>query len=260
MNTLLGKKIQQTQGFLENGTRIPITVVAASDNVILGRKTVDKDNYAAIQLGFGKRKKSTKALLGIAKKANLTYVPQKIQEIRVDDTATVELGKVVPVDEVFKPGDIVDVTGVSKGKGFAGGVKRYHFKGGPRTHGQSDRERAPGSIGQTTTPGRVYRGKRMAGNMGKERVTVMNLLIVDVDSTNNTLFIKGLVPGSSGSILEITKVGEVKEKNFIPLFTISEQESAVAKEAIVEEPGTAEPPLTTEQREKEEKEEEKNNT
>lgn len=243
MNTLFGKKVQQTQAFLENGTRIPVTVVAASSNVIMGLKTADRDSYNAVQVGFGKTKKSTKALLGSAKKANLDFVPQMMREVRVDDTAPVELGKVVSVDEVFKPGDIVDVTGISKGKGFAGGVKRYHFKGGPRTHGQSDRERAPGSIGQTTTPGRVYRGKRMAGNMGRDTVTVKNLLIIDIDPQTGRLFIKGLVPGILGSVIEVTKVGEVKEKNFVPLFKVaepvveepSEPEAQEVREVITEE-------------------------
>jgi len=234
MNTLLGIKKYQTQGFLENGIRIPVTVVAASSNVIIGLKTADKDNYTAVTLGFGKTKKSTKALLGIAKKANLTEVPRKLREVRVSDTANRELGKALHVDDVFKPGDLVDVTGTSKGKGFAGGVKRYNFKGGPKTHGQSDRHRAPGSIGSGTTPGRVYRGKRMAGNMGKETVTVKNLLVIDVDSATNTLFIKGLVPGIMGGIIEIAKIGEVKSKNFVPRFTIQASQLE-AEESVVEE-------------------------
>lgn len=118
------------------------------------------------------------------------------------------------VSNVLKPGDVVDVRGVSKGKGFAGVVKRHHFKGGPRTHGQSDRERAPGSIGQTTTPGRVYRGKRMAGRMGQEKVTVKNLRIVDI--RDDLIFLKGLVPGARNSVVSIKKKGE--DKKFIPLY------------------------------------------
>ena len=113
------------------------------------------------------------------------------------------LGEVINATEVFKPGDVIDVTGISKGKGFAGVVKRHHFKGGPRTHGQSDRERAPGSIGQTTTPGRVYKGKRMAGRMGHERVTIKNLEIVEVIPEKNILLIKGAVPGARNSLLII---------------------------------------------------------
>lgn len=238
MNTLLGKKIQQTQGFLENGVRIPVTVVAASDNPVLGIKNYT--TYSSLLVGFGKRKKPTKALLGIAQKANLADVPAVIREVRVDEVS-VQPGESITVTDVFKPGDIVDVTGQSKGKGFAGGVKRYHFKGGPRTHGQSDRERAPGSIGQTTTPGRVYRGKRMAGNMGDEQVTVKNLVVIDVNEANKTLLLKGLIPGIVGSIVKITKTGEVKEKNFVPLFKLTEPEAAVEEtvEEVVTEPEVA---------------------
>lgn len=247
MNTLLGKKIQQTQAFLENGARIPVTVVAASDNPVLGIKTYA--TYSALQMGFGKRKKPTKALFGIAKKANLSDVPAVIKEVRVDDVS-VQPGESIKASDVFKPGDIVSVTGQSKGKGFAGGVKRYHFKGGPRTHGQSDRERAPGSIGQTTTPGRVYRGKRMAGNMGAEQVTVQNLVVIEVNEADKTLLLKGLIPGVAGSIVTITKTGEVKEKNFVPLFKLAEPEPAVEEtveevpaepEAAVEAPEAAAP-------------------
>jgi large subunit ribosomal protein L3 len=231
MNTLLGKKIQQTQAFLENGSRIPVTVVMASDNPVLGIKTYA--THSALMLGFGKRKKPTKALFGIAKKANLSDVPAVIREVRVDEVS-VQPGESIKAADVFKPGDIVSVTGQSKGKGFAGGVKRYHFKGGPRTHGQSDRERAPGSIGQTTTPGRVYRGKRMAGNMGHEQVTVQNLVVIDVDDVTKTLLLKGLVPGVLGGMIKITKTGEVKEKNFSPLFKLTDP--SVAVEETVEEP------------------------
>lgn len=209
------------QGFLENGTRVPLTLVVASENVMMSQKTTDKDRYNAITLGFGKSKKTSKALFGQAKKAGLTYVPQAFKEVKVDDFNTFEAGKVVVVDEVFKPGDIVDVKGTSKGKGFAGGVKRYNFRGGPKTHGQSDRHRAPGSIGSGTTPGRVYKGKRMAGNMGHDTVTVKNLVVIDVDSATNTLFIKGLVPGILGGTVEVTKVGELKGKYFTPLYKVS---------------------------------------
>lgn len=218
MNTILGRKIQQTQGFLENGSRIPITVIAAADNPVIGVKTIEKDGYAALQVGFDVQKKSSKALLGQAKKAHLTYVPRIIREIRIDKETPLQPGESIKVEEVLKPGDIVSVTGISKGKGFAGVVKRYHFKGGPRTHGQSDRERAPGSIGQTTTPGRVYKGKRMAGNMGRDQVTIHNLLVVDVDPVAKTVFLKGLVPGSIGSMIKLTKTGEIASKKFVPLF------------------------------------------
>lgn len=210
MNTLLGTKTQQMQGFLENGTRVPLTLVVASENVMISQKTTDKEKYNAITLGFGKTKKSTKALFGQAKKAGLSYAPKSLKEVKVDDVSSFEAGKVVAVDEVFKPGDIVDVKGTSKGKGFAGGVKRHGFRGGPKTHGQSDRLRAPGSIGQGTTPGRVHKGKRMAGHMGTDQVTVKNLIVVAVDSDKNEIHVKGPVPGAKGSIVIVKRLSENK--------------------------------------------------
>lgn len=217
MHVLLGKKLQQSQMFLEDGIRIPVTHIQVGGNVVVGVKTKEKDKYSAIKLGFGKKKNPSKALQGITKKANLESNPYFIREARFADSEVALIptpGTLIKPTDVFKPGDIVDVIGVSKGKGYAGVVKRHHFKGGPRTHGQSDRERAPGSIGQTTTPGRVYKGKRMAGHMGHERVTIQNLKIVDVGEDH--LLIKGLVPGSINSLIMIKKIGE--DKKFVPLF------------------------------------------
>ena len=148
------------------------------------------------------------------KGANLKVAPRFLREIRVDEVLDLpKVGETINASDVLKAGDIVDVTGVSKGKGYAGVVKRHHFKGGPRTHGQSDRERAPGSIGQTTTPGRVYKGKRMAGRMGHENVTIKNQIIADV--LDNLVLIKGLVPGPKNGLISIKKVGEGKK--FVPL-------------------------------------------
>lgn len=218
INGLIGKKIDQTQGFLEDGTRIPISCLLVLPNVATQVKTAEKEGYHAIQLGFDIRKKTHKAMVGHIKKAGLTTMPRFLKEIRLDAAGSVAAGSIVKAADVFSPGDIIDVTGTSKGKGFAGVVKRHHFKGGPRTHGQSDRERAPGSIGQTTTPGRVYRGKRMAGRMGHERVTVKNLEILDV--AGDSVLVKGLVPGIKGSIVMIKKRG-MKSKKFKPLFKSS---------------------------------------
>lgn len=217
INTLLGKKIDQSRRFLSDGTRIPVTEVQVSDNTVVRVKSQEKDDYAAVQLGFGSRKHAGKALLGQIRGASLATAPQFFREIRLSlaqNDQMPKVGDLLRASDVFKPGDIVDVLGISKGKGFAGVVKRHHFKGGPRTHGQSDRERAPGSIGQTTTPGRVYKGKRMAGRMGHERVTIKNLKIVDVSDT--TLFIKGLVPGPKNSLIMVKKVTE--DKKFVPLY------------------------------------------
>lgn len=205
---LIGKKIDQTQGFLEDGTRVPISIVSVAGNRVAHIKTQEKEGYAAVQLGFGQSKKPTKAIAGHSKKAGMDNTPRIFREIRVDEPIDVEASAEIVVTEIFKPGDILDVSGVSKGKGYAGVVKRHHFRGGPRTHGQSDRERAPGSIGQSTTPGRVYKGKKMSGRMGSENVTVKNLQILDV--TDEQILIKGLIPGPRGSIVVLTKKGENK--------------------------------------------------
>lgn len=220
IQVLLGKKIEQTQKFLNDGRRIPVTQIAVPDNTVVQVKTQDKDKYTSIQIGIGKKKSPTKPLLGHAKKNNLTAVPVKIREVKIEKADSENMpkpGDFLKIEQVFKEGDIVDVIGISKGKGFAGVVKRHHFKGGPKTHGQSDRLRAPGSVGQTTTPGRVYRGKRMAGRMGQEIVTMKNLKVVRVDELNKTLYVSGLVPGVKNSIVSIVRKGQ--NKNFVPLYT-----------------------------------------
>jgi large subunit ribosomal protein L3 len=208
MNSILAKKVEQGQKFLENGIRIPVTKLAVEGNVVVSIKTQKRDKYSAVQLGFEKRTKAR------PQKSNKSAY-QFLREVRMADADVMpSIGDVIKASEVFKPGDVVNVTGVSKGKGYAGGVKRYHFKGGPRTHGQSDRERAPGAIGSTTTPGRVYKGKRMAGRMGHEQVTVKNIKIVSVD--DNFILVKGLVPGGRNTLLMLKKVDV--DKKFVPLF------------------------------------------
>lgn len=229
IQTLIGKKIEQTQKFLQDGTRIPVTVIDVPDNAVLQVKTVQTDKYKALQIGIGKKKKPVKAALGHVKKAGFgSSVPSFVKEIKLSTGVEGDLpaaGSFLKVDEVFKAGDIVDVTGTSKGKGFAGVMKRHNFGGGPKTHGQSDRSRAPGSIGQTTTPGRVYRGKRMAGRMGSDSVTIKNLEIVDVDSENKKIYVKGLVPGVVNSIVYIVKTGE--DKKFVPLYKLEEKKEVI---------------------------------
>jgi large subunit ribosomal protein L3 len=206
---------------LENGIRIPVTKLNVNGNIVVAIKTTTKDHYSAVQLGFDKRAKAKKT------KSNSSDY-QFLREARMADADIMPaVGDVIKASEVFKPGDVINVTGISKGKGYAGGVKRYHFKGGPRTHGQSDRERAPGSIGSTTTPGRVYKGKRMAGKMGHEQVTVKNIRIVAVD--DNFILVKGLVPGGRNTLLMLKKVGE--DKKFVPLFTEKTEEVKVAASA-----------------------------
>jgi len=224
MNSILAKKIEQGQKFLENGARIPVTKLSVDGNVVVAIKTQARDQYSAVQLGFEKRVKPN------APKS--TKSPYKfLREVRMADGETVlpAIGDVIKASEIFKPGDVINVTGISKGKGYAGVVKRYRFKGGPRTHGQSDRERAPGSIGSSTTPGRVYKGKRMAGRMGHDQVTIKNIRIVSVD--DNYVLVKGLVPGGKNTLLMLKKVGV--DKKFVPLHS-AEQNSGQAAQKIDE--------------------------
>lgn len=233
MNAILAKKVSQGQKFLENGLRIPVTKLGVDGNVVVAIKTPDRDLYSAVQLGFEKRIK--------ARKPRSNKSPyQFLKEVRFadGDTAMPAIGDTIKASQIFKPGDVINVTGISKGKGYAGGVKRYHFKGGPRTHGQSDRERAPGAIGSNTTPGRVYKGKRMAGHMGHETVTVKNLRVVFAD--DNYILVKGLVPGGKNNLLMLKRVGE--DRKFPPLFSVSENlsDSAVAREASDEKTATTE--------------------
>jgi large subunit ribosomal protein L3 len=213
LQAIIGIKGSQNQQFTVDGKRIPSTTVFTQTLCIVGTKTVEKDGYNAIQFGIGIRRLNTltKQEQGHIKKAGMGESPPRfLREIRIEGATSDDMKNMVPgtpvkASEVFQSGDIVAVTGVTKGKGFAGVVKRHHFKGGPRTHGQSDRERSPGSIGMTTTPGRVFKGKRMAGRMGGDKVTVQNLKVVAVDNEKNTITISGLVPGGKNGVLVIQK-------------------------------------------------------
>lgn len=204
MNAILGIKLGQTQKFLSDGQRIPVTEIQAGPCFVVEVKP------GVVQLGFGERKekKTLKPILGHIKKAGLKVIPRFLREISVNQSeisANLKPGDEIKVGDILKPGDVIDVTGISKGKGFAGVVKRWGFAGGPRTRGQSDRERAPGSIGSTTTPGRVLKGKKMAGRMGGARVTAQNLKVFEVDPEKNLLLVKGLVPGAKKGLLIIKK-------------------------------------------------------
>jgi len=198
MAGLLGKKIGMTQLYREN-LEIAVTAIEAGPCCVTQVKTVEKDKYNAVQLGFGESKKLTKAEKGHLKE-NGAY--RYLRELRTDDVKDYQVGQKIDVT-IFKPSDIVQVEGISKGKGFAGGVKRYHFRGGPKTHGQSDRHRAPGSVGSTTTPGRVFKGLRMAGHMGDRKVTVRNLEVVEVDQAKNIVLLKGAIPGGKNGLVLI---------------------------------------------------------
>lgn len=199
---ILGRKLAMTQIFDEN-VLIPITIVEAGPCIIVERKVKKKNGYNAIQLGFLEIKENrvNKPELGHFRKSEVR--PQKyLREIRVKDIGNLKIRDEIRVD-VFKEGDLVDVVGISKGKGFAGVVKRWGFKGGPASHGAGGWRRRPGSIGASADPSRVFKGKKMPGRMGAEKKTVRNLEIVKVDKKENLLLIKGSLPGIKGSLLTI---------------------------------------------------------
>jgi len=199
---LIGKKVGMTQIFDDAGIAIPVTLIEAGPCYVTQVRSVDNDGYSAVQLGFEevKPKRLSGGQLGHLKRNNVPPL-RFLREFRTKNPELNE-GETVKVS-VFNVGEAVDVVGTSKGKGFQGGVKRYHFKGGPKTHGQSDRQRAPGSRGSGTPPGRVYKGARGAGHMGNERVTTHNLKVVLVDAERNLLGVRGAVPGARGGVLMI---------------------------------------------------------
>jgi len=198
---IIGKKLGMTQIFSDNGKAEAVTAIEAGPCTVTQVKTVAKDGYNAAQLGFSEAKR-----LKSPQKGNRKGLGQfkYLRELGEDDAEAIKVGDRVDVS-LFKPGDLVDITGISKGKGFAGVVKRHHFAGGPKTHGQSDRHRAPGSIGGTTSPGRVFKGMRMAGHMGSNQVTMRHLEIFEADPTRNLLLVKGAVPGARNGLLIIKK-------------------------------------------------------
>jgi large subunit ribosomal protein L3 len=202
MKGIIGKKVGMTQLFDEKGVVVPVTVIEAGPCFVTQVKTVETDGYSAIQLGFEEvaERKLTKGQKGHLDKAGTPKV-RRLREMRSDEGDTqYNLGDVIKAD-IFADGEIVDVTGISKGKGFAGAVKRHHFAGGPKTHGQSDRHRAPGSRGAGTTPGHTYPGLRGPGHMGDEQVTVQNLKVALVDAERNLIAIRGAVPGPRGGLV-----------------------------------------------------------
>ena len=203
---IIGKKIGMTQLFQESGETVAVTAIQAGPSVVTQIKSRDKDGYDAIQVGFVENRVK-QSRLSSAEKGHLRGLEnvRYLREFKSDDISSIKLGDKVDIG-FLKHGDLVNVTGLSKGMGFAGVVKRYHFAGGPKTHGQTDRHRAPGSIGATTFPGRVLKGKRMAGHMGNERVTARKLEVVQADPERNLLLLKGAVPGANGGLLIIEKV------------------------------------------------------
>jgi large subunit ribosomal protein L3 len=206
MTGLLGRKLGMTSIFDDSGQVIPCTVIEAGPCYVTQVKTSDRDGYTAVQLGFAEAKERTvrKPQKGHFAKAN-TKPTRILREFRAEGAVDLQPGQEIKVDRVFTKGDTVSVIGTSKGRGFQGVVKRHHFGGGFRTHGQSDRERAPGSIGSSSYPSRVFKGMRMAGRMGGSKVTVHNLQVVGVIADSNLLLVKGSVPGAINGYLEIHK-------------------------------------------------------
>jgi large subunit ribosomal protein L3 len=198
---LLGRKIGMSRIFNERGQVVPITVIEAGPCYVAQIKTVEKDGYNAVQMGFGAAKHLNKPARG-----HLAHVSpvRNLRELRTDEVSRYQVGQTLDVS-VFKVGDLVDVIGISKGRGFAGVMKRHGFAGGPATRGQSDRQRHPGAIGTTNQPGWVEKGRRMGGHMGNARATMMNLKVVQVDPERNLLVVEGGVPGAAQGVLFIRK-------------------------------------------------------
>ncbi|UCG55485.1 MAG: 50S ribosomal protein L3 [Dehalococcoidia bacterium] len=201
---IIGRKLGMTQIFRENGEAEAVTAIAAGPCVVIQIKKENKEGYNAAQLGFGEIKKVKPALKGHLKETG-NY--RHLREIRLVDIKGIKVGDSINVN-LFESGDKVDITGMSKGKGFAGVVKRYNFAGGPKTHGQSDRHRAVGSIGASASPGRVLKGTKMPGHMGGEQVTTRRLEVVKVDGEKNIMLVKGAIPGAKNGLLIIRKSGK----------------------------------------------------
>lgn len=205
---LIGKKLGMTQVFTEDGEVVPVTVLEVGPCVVTQIRTIENDGYEAIQLGFEDSKRLNSPDRGHQRPAGSSK--RHLRELEVDDISQYEIGQVIDCSR-FEAGARVDVTATSKGKGFAGVVKRHHFAGGPKTHGQSDRHRAPGSIGSSATPGRVFKGMRMAGRMGNQTTTIQNLTVQQVDPERNLVLVRGSVPGPNNGLVMVRQAVKTRE-------------------------------------------------
>ena len=205
---IYGRKVGMTQVFDPEGNFVPVTIIDVSGEVVVREKTLDKDGYAAFQLGFGQtnKKRLVKPVADYLEKHKVKPV-KHIREVKPDNPQHYKVGEAVAAEAIFAPGDTVDVIGTSIGKGFQGVVKRHHFRGGPETHG-SMFHRAPGSVGSSSFPSRTFKGIRMGGHMGNKRVTVKNLKVVEIIAASQTVLIRGAVPGSPDGLVMIRKVGK----------------------------------------------------
>jgi len=212
MKQFLGKKIGMTRIFAEDGASVPVTVIEAGPCKVTQIKTKEKDGYRAVQVAFGEKRKNliNKPLLGHLKKSGLETT-RWLSELKLEEADNFEVGQMLDVS-ILHPGDLIKISGISKGLGFQGAVRRHHFAGGPKTHGQSDRTRAPGSVGASSFPSRTFRGQRMAGRMGGQTVTVKNLKVVELDREHNALLVKGAVPGKPNGLVKIEIIEPASER------------------------------------------------
>jgi large subunit ribosomal protein L3 len=227
MKVFYAIKSGQTHSYDKNGKRLMISKMAVDSSAVVQTKNQQKDGYSAVQVSIGSKKKMNKALAGHCK--NIKFAPHYLREIKLEKDEQINQDQ-IKVADIFKVGDLVKVTSISKGKGFAGGMKRWNFKGGPRTHGQSDRPRSIGSIGQGTDPGRVWKGKKMPGRMGNVAISVKNGVIVFMDEQQNEIWITGTIPGPRSALVKITKVGQ---KKFVGL--VNEKTDETKKQTKVNE-------------------------
>lgn len=238
ITTLIGLKKEMSTRFNQLGHQIPVTIIKIEPNIVVTKKGNSK-----ILIGFGQKKTVKKTQNAYV--SAIGFVPKVIKEITIDpsQSSSTNIGDKISVS-IFEPGDQLKISGVTKGKGFTGVVKRWGFAGGPKTHGQSDRHRAPGSIGQTTTPGRVYKGKKMAGHTGVKNITVTNLEVIDVNDQNNLISVKGAVPGAKNGLLIIEKTGKVKNHISLKSQEVQSKKDEGQDKPDEKEPKTQEPQST----------------
>ena len=230
---LIGRKVGMTRRYDGAGRVRPVTVLEFEPNHITQLRTPERDGYTAVQLGTrGDSKHLTRPERGHLRGAKVETVATRLGEFRVDDTGALTLGQELTVEQ-FEPGQFVDDSGVTKGRGFAGGVRRWNFRGGPKTHGQSDRHRAPGSIGAGTTPGKVWKGQKMAGHMGNRSKTALNLLVVQVDAARNLLFVQGSVPGHANALISVVPARRKPLADFQAPEPLPEPEALAADAPVV---------------------------
>lgn len=232
---MLGRKIGMMRLYDGAGRVRAVTVIEVGPNRVTQVRTTERDGYEAVQLGFtGARKRVNRPERGHLRRAGIEETLTELREFPTEGESYTA-GQTITVD-AFTPGEYVNVAGVSKGRGWAGGVKRWHFRGGPKTHGQSDRHRAPGSVGSGTTPGKVWKGQKMAGHMGDEVVTVLNCLVVATDPERNLLFVQGSVPGPRTSIVSVRNARRPALKAYVPpVFPTAEVEAAIDEAEPVED-------------------------